>query len=137
MLSHIVTFCLLSMQPRTNEDSEALLRSHGRDFAQYQWMQQAGGHLSHFVEAPRRQEGVAAVAEVNCGICSERFLMPPAPVVDVTYATASVGGGGAERQRHQLWCCEECVKRRSCWGEVWGMGDDEQGASEQQDAVLE
>jgi hypothetical protein len=72
-------------------------------------------------EGPQPAQGQAA-AEVNCALCYQRFDVPRRAVVDVTSAKTSMMRSGG---REQLWCCGECARNKSCWGEVWGLRDGE------------
>ena len=96
-----------------------MFHNHHAQNQQLNFMHLLDGGPAPAPQLPRR----GTAAEVSCGICRDRFDVPLRPVVDVSYVkTRMVGPDG---QKQQLWCCEECARKRSCWGEVWGLGDHE------------
>ena len=101
------------LQVRTDEGFSTMFHNHSAQDPQLNFMQLLDGGPAPAPQLPRR----GTAAEVNCGICRDQFDVPLRPAVDVNYVKT--------RQQRQLWCCEECARKKSCWGEVWGLGDHE------------
>jgi hypothetical protein len=106
-------------QARTDEGFRTLFESHVKEYNSNNLVQilNEGGS-----DGPLPAQGQEA-AEVNCALCLKRFEVPFHAVVDVTSAKMTSVMRGEVRE--QLWCCGECARNKSCWGEVWGLRDGE------------
>jgi hypothetical protein len=114
---------MLCPQVRTTSGFDEMFERHVQEHRMH------AGHIGGFAgggPAPQPPRFDAA-AEVSCGMCQSRFDVPLSPVVDVTKSTYNYLPNGIPDRSpptlQQLFCCEECARTKSCWGQVWGLGD--------------